>query len=65
MLNEEGKLHRELSWSSVLVSQTLENPFYMGAVKMVSRTNPSQHVYVEGDHEAILTEEEFNNIQKC
>lgn len=59
ILNEEGKLHRELPWNSSLISQTLENPFYTGLEKMISTANPSEYIYVKGDHEAILTEEEL------
>ncbi|MEW4368579.1 recombinase family protein [Paenibacillus kandeliae] len=74
-LNSEGKLRRGREWSDATVSYTLDNPFYAGTIRMGTKTAAGKYinskrdervkcVYGKGDHEAVFTEAEFEELQK-
>jgi site-specific DNA recombinase len=67
--NREGVPKREIgTWNYNTVYYILNNPVYCGKVRWNYRKahghRTGEEVIVEGTHEAIITEEEFNEVQR-
>lgn len=74
-LNAEGKLRRGRMWSDATVQYTLENPFYVGIIRIGTKNAAGKYVnsnrdsrvkcvYGKGDHETVFKEEEYEALQK-
>ncbi|QWU17335.1 site-specific DNA recombinase [Paenibacillus sophorae] len=73
-LNRSDKQRRGHDWTDGTVGYTLENPFYAGIIRLGSKTAAGTYVnskrdervkciYGKGSHEAIFTQEEYDEIK--
>lgn len=56
-MNDEGHIAKEIPWSYRTIRQTLDNPTYAGYTKYKDQVFP-------GNHEAIVSKEVFDEVQK-
>lgn len=65
ILNQEGLRTKNGSrWSDPAIRYILTNPLYIGQVRYHPKKGDPKYHIVEGDHDPILTKEEFESTQK-
>ncbi|MBU5668420.1 recombinase family protein [Peptoniphilus sp. MSJ-1] len=55
---------RKNKWPKRSVKTMLENEKYTGSVKLLDSVNKENYYLLKDNHEAIITEEAFNKVQK-
>jgi site-specific DNA recombinase len=64
ILNKEGLLgRRNNQWAAFTVQYIIENPVYCGKIRW-NKDSRSEEIIVDGTHEKIISEEEFEEVQR-
>ncbi|MED4727043.1 recombinase family protein [Aneurinibacillus migulanus] len=64
ILNKEGLLgRRNKQWATFTVQYVIENPVYCGKIRW-NKDSRSEEIITEGSHEKIISEKEFEEIQR-
>ncbi|MED1856104.1 recombinase family protein [Brevibacillus reuszeri] len=67
IFNQEGlRTRNDALWAGYTVRYILENPVYMGKMRWMYRQGggkkTNQEIMIDGDHESIISEEDFNAV---